>query len=182
MKQKQKSGPTIIILATCLCACLSGLNAQDQWIENWQINPDKELNPNTKWLREAKWGLFFHYMAHQSSAPIPDDMNSRRWNKKVNSFQEKKFADQLSERDLVAELGKELNSRGIRLCVYLPAKGRGESPEIQEKWRQVIREWSNRWSKNVSARWIDGAKFKSPEVFKAYTAAFKSGNPNALVS
>lgn len=211
--------PAIAVVSSCLFACLSGLKAQDQWIENWQINPDKELNPNTTWLREAKWGLFAHYMAHQASAPIPEDMNSRKWNKKVNSFQVKKFADQLeqlkvpyffitigqaedyfcspnetyeklfgpsdgrlSKRDLVAELGKELTSRGIRLCVYLPAKGRSDPPEIQAKWRLVIREWSMRWGRNVSAWWIDGAKFNSPEVFKAYTEAFKSGNPNALVA
>ena len=24
----------------------------------------KELNPNTNWLREANWGLFIHYLAH----------------------------------------------------------------------------------------------------------------------
>ena len=219
MKEKQTLAVIIAAVAACLFACCSGLNAQDQWIENWQINPDKELNPNTKWLREAKWGLFSHYMAHQASAPIPEHMNSELWNKKVNSFQVKKFADQLEElkvpyffitigqagdyfcspnatyeklfgpsegriskRDLVAELGKELSSRGIRLCVYLPAKGRSDPPETQEKWRQVIREWSMRWGKDVHAWWIDGAKFKGPEVFKAYTAAFKSGNPDALVS
>jgi len=197
----------------------SVLNAQSTIVPNWKINPDKELNPNTQWLREAKWGLFAHYLAHMPSAPVPKEMTPEKWNKKVNSFDVKAFSDQLSElkvpyffitigqgggyycspnktyeklfgpsngklskRDLVAELAAELTSRGIKMCVYLPAVGRRESADVQQKWREVITEWSQRWGKSVSAWWIDGAVFKSPEVYKAYTAAFKSGNPNALVS
>lgn len=88
----------------------------------------------------------------------------------------------LSSRDLVLELAKELNSRGIKMGVYLPAKGRRESAEVQLKWREVITEWSVRWGDLVSAWWIDGAVFESPDVYKAYTEAFKSGNANAIVS
>ena len=219
MKHKDKVRLSAILLALTMTAMNYSLNAQDWAVENWQINPDRPLNPNTEWLREAKWGLFTHYMVHMPSGPVPEGMNGKIWNKKVNSFKIKKFADQLSElqvpyffitigqgggyycspnstyekyfgpsegrlteRDLVAELAKELNSRGIRMCVYLPALGRRDSADTQQKYREVITEWSERWGKSVSAWWIDGAVFKSPEVYKAYTEAFKSGNPDAIVS
>ena len=38
-----------------------------------------------------------------------------------------------ARRDLVAELAKELTARGIRMGVYLPAVGRRESAEVQQK-------------------------------------------------
>jgi hypothetical protein len=195
------------------------LNAQDQVVPGWKINPDKELNPNTRWLRDAKWGLFSHYMVHRPSGPVPEHMTGELWNKKVNSFQIRKFGDQLSElkvpyffitigqgggyycspnetyerlfgpsngklseRDLVAELAAELIPRGIKMCVYLPALGRRDSADKQQMYREVISEWSKRWGESVSAWWIDGAVFESSEVYKAYTEAFKAGNPNALVS
>jgi hypothetical protein len=198
----------------------AGVKALNKIVPNWKINSDKELNPNTKWLRDAKWGLFTHYLVHMPSAPVPENMSAEIWNKKVNSFQVKKFADQLSElkvpyffitigqgggyycspnkvyerffgpgngklsnRDLVIELAKELTSRGIKMCVYLPADGfRGKSFEVQENWRNVIAEWSTRWGILISAWWIDGAVLESPEVYKVFTAAFKSDNPNAIVS
>ncbi len=57
----------------------------------------KDLNPNTKWLREAGWGLFSHYLVHMPSAPVPENMTGELWNKKVNSFNAAKLASQLSE-------------------------------------------------------------------------------------
>ena len=219
MKQQNSIVQTVAILLVVMVISPFVLNAQSTIVPNWKINPDKELNPNTKWLRDAKWGLFTHYLVHMPSAPVPENMTAEIWNKKVNSFQVKKFADQLTElkvpyffitigqgggyyctpnkayerlfgssngklssRDLVLELAKELTSRGIKMCVYLPAVGRGEPADVQQKWREVITEWSERWGVLISAWWIDGAVFESPEVFKAYTEAFKSGNPNAIVS
>jgi hypothetical protein len=44
---------------------------QSQDIPNWKIDPDKELNPNTKWLREAKWGMFTHYTIYPPNHRIP---------------------------------------------------------------------------------------------------------------
>ena len=221
-KMKRKNSISLLALIAVLFVLLlkpASLIAQSTIVPNWKINPDKELNPNTKWMRDAKWGLFTHYLVHMPSGPVPKNMTAEIWNKKVNSFQIKKFADQLTElkvpyffitigqgggyycspnktyerlfgpsngklssRDLVAELAKELTSRGIKMCVYLPAVGRRSSADEQQKWREVITEWSERWGKSVSAWWIDGAVYQSPEVFKAYTDAFKAGNPNAIVS
>ena len=186
------------------------LNAQGWVVENWHYNPDKELNPNTLWLREAGWGLFTHY--------IGTGLSGEDWNKRVNAFQVKELADQiaalkapyyfitigrtdcfcspnetyeknfgpsqgkLSNRDLVADLAAELLPRGIRLCLYINAVGRHDPPEIQEKWRQVITEWSIRYGESISAWWVDGAAYQNPDVYKAYTAAFKAGTKKALVS
>ncbi|TFG67014.1 MAG: hypothetical protein E4H27_09540, partial [Anaerolineales bacterium] len=179
----------------------------------------KKLSPTTKWLRDAKWGLFTHYMVHMPSGPIPDDMTGDIWNDKVNSFQVDKLADQLTalkvpyffitigqggnyycspnatyerlfgnsnrkltDRDLVKELGVELKSRGIKLCVYLPAVGSRESLQIQNQWQQVITEWSVRWGDSVHAWWIDGFINTDKTVQKAYADAYRAGNPETLVS
>jgi hypothetical protein len=180
---------------------------------------ERELNPNTKWLRDAKWGFFTHYLPHNPSDKIPDHMTGDLWTKKVNSFNVQRLGRQLSElntpyffitigqkrgwycspnkafeelfakdvgrlteRDLVQELAEELVPRGIRMCVYLPNFGRHATPEEQLMYQQVIREWSDRWGKSISAWWIDGGVFDGPDRHKEYTAAYRSGNPDALVS
>jgi hypothetical protein len=180
---------------------------------------EKKLNPDTQWLHEAKWGVFAHYLAHDASSAVPDEMNRAVWNKRVNAFQVEKLGEQLSaldipyffitigqkggyfcspnqthakyfgaeesnasDRDLVADLAAELIPRGIKLCVYLPAYGKKTSPEVQQQWQEIIREWSNRWGDSISAWWVDGGLFQQPGMYPAYTAAFKSGNPDALVS
>lgn len=179
----------------------------------------KMLNPNTKWLREAKWGVFTHYLPHTPGEEIPGHMTGKMWNKKVNSFKVSELGDQLealnapyffitlgqkadyycspnssfeklfgpskgtlTERDLVAELAADLIPRGIRMCVYLPALGHGDSVEMQAMYQQVITEWSERWGESISAWWIDEGVFPSPEMYKAYTNAFKAGNKDALIA
>jgi len=210
--------PMVVLMITGVIEPMAS-RSQSTVVPNWNIDPDKQLNPNTKWLRDARWGLFTHYLVHMPSAPVPEDMTAEKWNRKVDSFQVQKLGDQLSElkvpyffitigqgggyycspnvsyekyfgpsegklsrRDLVAELAAELVPRGIKMCVYLPAVGRNEDAEKQQMWREVIREWSLRWGESVSAWWIDGAVFQSPEVYRDYTEAFKSGNPDSLVS
>jgi hypothetical protein len=180
---------------------------------------ERELNPNTKWMRDAKWGFFTHYLPHMPSDKIPDHMTGELWTQKVNSFDVKRLGQQLSdikapyffitigqkggwycspnkayekmfgksegkitERDLVQELADELVPRGIKMCVYLPNLGRRGTPEQQVMYQQVIREWSERWGKSISAWWIDGGVFSGPELYKEYTDAYRSGNPDALVS
>jgi len=48
--------------------------------------PEKVLNPNTQWLRDARWGLFAHYLVHMPSAPVSESMTGKIWNEEVNSF------------------------------------------------------------------------------------------------
>ncbi len=92
-----------------------------------------------------------------------------------------------SSRDLVADLGKALKKRNVRLLVYLPSGAPAADPvarkklgwrwgrtggwqlpgepvggrlvEFQRKWEAVIREWSLCWGDLVAGWWIDGCYF-----------------------
>ena len=179
----------------------------------------KEGNPDTRWLLDAKWGLFSHFLPNAPNEEIPASMTGRQWNKKVNAFNVSGLGDQLesldipyffitlgkesdyfcspnsnyeklfakgkgklTERDLVADLAADLIPRGIRLCVYLPALGGEGSAREQQMYQQVIQEWSERWGKFISAWWVDDGKLPDSDMYKAYAAAFKSGNPDALIA
>ena len=110
-----------------------------------------------------------------------------------------------SRRDLVADLYEALHKRGIRLMVYLPSgapardraavaalewrNGPFPNREFQEKWEQVIREWSQRWGRKVSGWWFDGCYFPNsmyrsprPPNFASFAAAARAGNPDAAVA
>jgi hypothetical protein len=110
-----------------------------------------------------------------------------------------------SKRDLIADLYTALNKRGIKLMVYLPAgapagdrvarqalgwqNGPHRNREFQQKWEQVIREWSLRWGKKVSGWWFDGvywpnAMYRSddPPNFASFAAAVRAGNPDAAIA
>lgn len=180
----------------------------------------KVLNPNTRWMLDAKWGMFTHYLPHHPSDKLPDHMTGDLWKKKVDSFDVPRFGRQLSElnapyffitisqkpgwycspnrtfeelfpenvgriteRDLVQELADELVPRGIRMCVYLHNHARCAAPEEHAMLQQVIREWSDRWGKSISAWWIDGGVFDDGiDRYEAYTDAYRSGNPDALIA
>jgi hypothetical protein len=110
-----------------------------------------------------------------------------------------------SRRDLVADLYEALHRRGIRLMVYLPSgapaqdqaavaalewrNGPYANREFQEKWEQVIREWSERWGSKVSGWWFDGCYFPNsmyrsaePPNFASFAAAARAGNPEAALA
>lgn len=206
----------LLIAATMLPVMLE---AQIANIPNWRIDPDKELNPNTDWLREAKWGMFTHYTIHPPNYKNPG-MTPDKWNEKVNSFQVEKFADQLtklkvpyffitiahtggyyctpntvyekhfgqgngkmSNRDLIADLGIELTSRGIKFGVYLPpSRGYASDDKKMQIFGEMLTEWSKRWGDLVSAWWLDAAVYRTPEDYKFVSEAIKSGNPKAIVA
>jgi hypothetical protein len=219
MERREFIGLSTAAMASAFGARPSVLQAATMVSDASKANPEKRLNPNTQWLRQAKWGFFTHYLAHTASTKVKDEMNGQIWNKKVNSFQVKKLGQQLSDiqapyffitiaqgggyfcspnkthekffgfsdgrlsqRDLVAELAAELVPRGIKMCVYLPAYGKKDSAGRQKQWQEIITEWSDRWGKSISAWWIDGGVFPNPEMYKEYTNAFKSGNPDALIA
>ena len=109
-----------------------------------------------------------------------------------------------SRRDLVADLYMALHKRGIKLMVYLPSGAPGEDAaadralewrdgpyrnrEFQEKWQQVVREWSMRWGARVSGWWFDGCYFPNSMYrgdapnFETFAAAARAGNPNAAIA
>jgi hypothetical protein len=111
----------------------------------------------------------------------------------------------LSHRDLVADLYTALSKRGIKLMVYLPSgapnadkaavaalqwrNGPYPNKEFQQKWEQIIREWSTRWGDKVSGWWFDGCFFPNsmyrsnqPPNFESFAAAARAGNPNSALA
>jgi len=123
-----------------------------------------------------------------------------------------------SRRDLVADLYDVLHPRGIALLVYLPSGAPAADPvavsrlgwdwgfeggwpnggthrtgkrlvEFQQRWENIIREWSIRWGPKVRGWWIDGCYFADEMYrhsdepnFGSLAAALKAGNPDALVA
>ena len=110
----------------------------------------------------------------------------------------------LSRRDLVADLYDALHKRGIRLMVYLPSGAPGREKqaiaalgwqngpyrnrEFQQKWEQIIREWSARWGAKVEGWWFDGCYWPNTMYrgdapnFATFAAAARAGNPAAAVA
>jgi hypothetical protein len=110
-----------------------------------------------------------------------------------------------SRRDLIADLHRALQPKGIRLMVYLPSgapardatairtlewrNGPYPNREFQRKWEPVIREWSLRWGAKVSGWWLDGCywpntMYRSPETpnFGSLAAAARAGNPDSIIA
>ena len=53
------------------------------------------MQTNTDWLRDAKWGLFFHYLDSPASHQGQSATTSEEWNARVNSFDVDSFATQV---------------------------------------------------------------------------------------
>ncbi len=60
---------------------------------------------------------------------------------------------------------------------------------FQQKWEQVIADWSKRWGKKVSGWWFDGCYFPyemyvqdEPPNFESLAAAARAGNPHSIVA
>ncbi|MBF0245428.1 MAG: hypothetical protein HQL31_09190 [Planctomycetes bacterium] len=60
---------------------------------------------------------------------------------------------------------------------------------FQVKWESVIREWAERWGRDVWGWWIDGCYFademyRNPVApnFQSFSEAMKAGNPESLVA
>jgi hypothetical protein len=110
-----------------------------------------------------------------------------------------------STRDLVSDLYEPLHKRGIKLIVYLPAgapsgdreavkalqwqNGPHPNREFQQKWEQIIADWSSRWGDKVVGWWFDGcywpnAMYRGKEApnFESFAAAARAGNPSSGVA
>ncbi len=124
-----------------------------------------------------------------------------------NAAWEKYFSNgtnKASHRDLILDLAKAENKRGIRLIVYSTCEGPRDArpypmatPTTRDhrnkqhmlNWEKVIREWSLRWGTNVSGWWFDGCynpnqlyDFPDAPNFQSFAAAARAGNPNAVIA
>lgn len=52
---------------------------------------------STDWFHDARWGLFFHYLASPASSVEVAPLTSADWNARVDSFDVHKFASQVAE-------------------------------------------------------------------------------------
>jgi len=109
-----------------------------------------------------------------------------------------------SRRDLPLALGTALSAKGIKLMLYLPSgapdrdliakeklgwQNAHVSQSFQEKWENVIREWSLRYGDKVSGWWFDGiyapASYQDTTAahgFKTFAEAAKAGNAHRIVA
>ena len=118
----------------------------------------KRRQHRTDWFRDARWGVFTHYLGGV-------DESAEAWNRRIDGFDVKGLADQLqaigtkyyfitlgqnsghylspnatydnyvgikpskcSTRDLVADLYEALHPKGIKLLVYLPSGAPDRDP------------------------------------------------------
>lgn len=99
----------------------------------------------------------------------------------------------MSTRDLPEDLYDALQSYGIKLMLYLPARSPSDDPAVgsalgdafpiydnyapqafQAHWEDIIEEWSDRYGSKVAGWWFDGTyntgpTFGKPDISQAYT-------------
>jgi len=61
------------------------------------MKPAHPSTPDITWLREARWGMMFHYIDKPASSNRPSDTTSEEWNRRVESFDVERFAKQVKE-------------------------------------------------------------------------------------
>jgi hypothetical protein len=188
-------------------------------------------NPNTDWLQAARYGIFMHFLpgdAHQLDQVKDFDVAALA--RQLEAVSAKYFVltlgqnsgyfnppnatydrvtgyapgERCSQRDLPLELQRALQSRGIRLMLYLPCQvpnqdaraqktfglpeGKQDQPidlAFARKWAAVIQEWSDRYGDKVAGWWFDGGYDHihfNEAIAQVYAVAVKHGNPNAIVT
>jgi hypothetical protein len=58
--------------------------------------------PDTRWLADARWGVFFHFLADQASTQAATSLAMDEWNKRVDAFNVDALADQLVDACVLA--------------------------------------------------------------------------------
>lgn len=124
-----------------------------------------------------------------------------------NAAWEKYFSNgtnRAAHRDLILDMARALNKRGIKLIVYSTCGGprdRRDYPtntfttrdhrdkERMLNWEKVIREFSLRWGTNIAGWWFDGCynpnqlyDFPDAPNFQSFAAAARAGNPKAVIA
>ena len=189
------------------------------------------FNPNTDWLKQARYGVFMHFLpgSPESLALVErfdvDDLtaqlermgakyfvitlgqNSGYFNAPNATYDQMtgyRPGERCSRRDLPLELARVLQTKGIKLMLYLPCQtpnrdtraqrafGLAEGPQDQpidvdfaRKWARVIQEWSDRYGDKVAGWWFDGGYQHvhfNEQIARIYSSAAKHGNPRAIVT
>ncbi len=186
---------------------------------------------NATWLRDAKYGVFMHLLpsdvktlALAATFDVPAvarqvqeagagyfvitlGQNSGYFNAPNAAYDRitgYAAGARCSTRDLPAELSTALQSKGIRLMLYLPSQAPNEDTRAQrafglpegkkdqpidlafaDRWAAVIQEWSDRYGDRVSGWWFDGGYewvHFNEAIAQRYAAAARHGNPRAIVT
>jgi alpha-L-fucosidase len=110
-----------------------------------------------------------------------------------------------SRRDLMADVSAALRKHNLKLIAYLPSgapagdkaaaqalqwqNGAYPNREFQQKWEQVIHDWSLRWGNQIDGWWFDGCywpntmyRAKSPPNFESFATTARAGNPQNAVA
>lgn len=188
-------------------------------------------NSNTDWLSAARYGVFMHFLPGDSQQlnRVKDfdvenlaqqleivgakyfvltlGQNSGYFNSPNAAYDRwtgYKAGERCSVRDLPLDLHRVLQSRGIKLMLYLPCQVPNQDARAQKafglpegnrdqpldlafahKWAEVIQEWSDRYGDKVAGWWFDGGyehiQFNEA-IAQVYAAAIKHGNRNAIVT
>lgn len=188
-------------------------------------------NPNTDWLPEARYGVFMHLLPGDARQLAQvKDFDVEALARQLEAVGAKYFVltlgqnsgymnspnatydritgyapgERCSTRDLPLDLQGVLQSRGIRLMLYLPCQvpnqdaraqkafglpeGKKDQPidlAFARKWATVIQEWSDRYGDKVAGWWFDGGYDHihfNEAIAEVYAAAVKHGNSNAIVT
>ena len=188
-------------------------------------------NPNTDWLKNAKYGVFMHFLpGNANQLEQGKDFDVRALAAQLEEIGARYFVitlgqnsgyfnapnsvydriagfaagERCSTRDLPLDLVRALESKGIKLLLYLPCQtpnhdtraqkafglhqGAADQPinlEFARQWAQVIQQWSERYGDKVAGWWFDGGYAHvgfNDAIARVYADAVKHGNPNAIVT
>ena len=195
------------------------------------ISPAVPNNPDTDWLRDAKYGVFMHFLpgsaanlalvkgfAVETVAGQLEAMGAKYFvitlgqntgyfiapNAAYDRFTGYASGERCSTRDLPLDLYRALQSKGIKLMLYLPCQTPNRDARAQQafglmsgakdqaidlvfarKWSAVIQEWSDRYGDKVAGWWFDGGYAHihfNEAIATLYAVAAKHGNPHAVVT
>jgi hypothetical protein len=188
-------------------------------------------NQNTDWLRDAHFGVLMHFLPHDAkSLALVNQFDADALAGQLESIGAKYLVFTLGQysgyynapnpafdritgyapgercatRDLPRDLQRALQSKGLKLMLYLTCqvgcqdataqKAFGLPPGPQEqplnygsvdKWAEVIKQWSDHYGDQVAGWWFDGGyphlNFDDAMAW-TYADAAKHGNPKAIVS
>jgi hypothetical protein len=192
-------------------------------------------NSRSNWLQSSHWGVFVHFLTNSNTTAkewnrIIDNFDTEGLAKQLESiranyifitigqnsghycapnstydFYVKTYPSKCSNRDLISDLHKALNHRGIKLLVYLPSgapaldrqavlnldwiNGPHRNKIFQKKWENIIQTWSIHWGKKVDGWWFDGIywpremyRFSESPNFKSFATAARAGNPSSIIA